>query len=417
MTRRHDIDALRAFAFALVILYHVGMYYVAGWHWHLKSPHAAEWLQWPMRALSAWRMELVFLVAGLALGFAAQGRSGPRLLGQRSLRLLLPLAFGMVAVVPYQAYAQGVANGLVAPGFGAFLLRYFAGERWPAAAFDGADPGLTWNHLWTLPYLWVYTALWIALQPALTSNRSRRFADALAGWRGSALVLLAFVPLALYRMVLAPHFPATHDLLHDHFWHARYGTLFAYGCWLGRAAGLWPELLRLRRRLLVAALLALALHSLVRATWPTPAAALLRDFYGWCALLAILGFAHRWLNHPWRWLPWARESVFPWYVLHQTLTIALAVALAPLGLGPWLEPALVLAGTVLGCWLLTDGVVRRVAWLRPLFGLPAAADKPPRPPGQFRPRARPRCRPPGWPARPAARSACAPGRPCRPGTW
>ena len=42
MPRRHDIDALRALAFLLVILYHVGMYYVADWPWHLKSPHAAE---------------------------------------------------------------------------------------------------------------------------------------------------------------------------------------------------------------------------------------------------------------------------------------------------------------------------------------------------------------------------------------
>lgn len=31
MNRRHDIDALRALAFALVIVYHVGMYYVADW--------------------------------------------------------------------------------------------------------------------------------------------------------------------------------------------------------------------------------------------------------------------------------------------------------------------------------------------------------------------------------------------------
>ncbi len=36
--RRHDIDALRALAFGLLILYHLGMYYVAGWPWHLKAP-------------------------------------------------------------------------------------------------------------------------------------------------------------------------------------------------------------------------------------------------------------------------------------------------------------------------------------------------------------------------------------------
>src|SRR6266498_2198866 len=46
--RRHDIDTLRVLAFGLVILYHVAMYYVAGWDWHLKSAHAAQWLQGPM---------------------------------------------------------------------------------------------------------------------------------------------------------------------------------------------------------------------------------------------------------------------------------------------------------------------------------------------------------------------------------
>ena len=58
----------------LLILYHVGMYYVAGWPWHLKSPHAAEWLQWPMQVVNIWRMDLVFLVSGVAFGFLSRGR-------------------------------------------------------------------------------------------------------------------------------------------------------------------------------------------------------------------------------------------------------------------------------------------------------------------------------------------------------
>ncbi len=43
--RRYDIDALRVFAFGLLILYHVGMFYVADWGWHVKSNYQAEWLQ------------------------------------------------------------------------------------------------------------------------------------------------------------------------------------------------------------------------------------------------------------------------------------------------------------------------------------------------------------------------------------
>src|SRR3546814_5782639 len=52
-------------------LYHAAMLYVAGagWDFHLKSSHAAEWLQYPMLFLNRWRMELLFLVSGLAVNF------------------------------------------------------------------------------------------------------------------------------------------------------------------------------------------------------------------------------------------------------------------------------------------------------------------------------------------------------------
>jgi hypothetical protein len=95
----------------------------------------------------------------------------------------------------------------------------------------------------------------------------------------------------------------------------------------------------------------------------------LRMLYLWLAVATILGHGHRHLNRPWPWLRWANESVYPWYVLHQTLIIAGVALLAPLALGPVLEPALLVALTIVGCWLLNDGLIRRFNWLRPLFGL------------------------------------------------
>ncbi|MFA6986547.1 MAG: acyltransferase, partial [Arenimonas sp.] len=66
MTRRHDIDALRAIAFAVLILYHLSMLYVSEWEWHIKSSYLAEWLQWPMLFTNRWRMDLIFLISGMA---------------------------------------------------------------------------------------------------------------------------------------------------------------------------------------------------------------------------------------------------------------------------------------------------------------------------------------------------------------
>ena len=370
MNRRHDIDALRALAFGLVILYHVAMYYVADWHFHLKSPHAAGWLEVPMRALNLWRMDLVFVISGLAIGFLRRGQTTAGLLGQRSLRLLLPLAFGMAVIVPFQPYAQGVANGLIEPGFGNFLARYYTGGPWPKGAFDGWDFGVTWNHLWYLPYLWLYTTLLVLLLPVLESAAGLRLRRAFTGLRGAALVLVPALPLLLYSATLWRIFPViTHDLIHDGWAHAVYFTLFLYGWWIGVDEGFWAEASRLARWTLGVALGLLVLFFALRiAGAPRLAIRLTGDLYMWSAILAILGWAHLKLNRPWPWLAWANESVYPWYILHQTWIIVLIWWLAPLGLGPVVEPALLVAGTLLGCWGATS-IVRRSAWLRPLFGL------------------------------------------------
>ena len=93
-------------------------------------------------------------------------------------------------------------------------------------------------------------------------------------------------------------------------------------------------------------------------------------------MLAILGWARTLLNRPFAWLPRARDAVYPWYIFHQSLIVPLALAFGTLSLGPWLEPLLVLAGTVTGC-LLLEALVRRAGPLRPLFGLPARTPPPP----------------------------------------
>ena len=54
MERRHDLDWIRVGAFSLLILYHIGMFYVP-WYWHVKSPQPVEWLQPVMQLTNPWR--------------------------------------------------------------------------------------------------------------------------------------------------------------------------------------------------------------------------------------------------------------------------------------------------------------------------------------------------------------------------
>ena len=381
MNRRHDIDALRALAFALLILYHLCMYYVADWEWHIKSPVTFEWLQLPMILVNRWRMDLIFLISGVASAFLLKPASAGRFLASRTLRLLLPLVFGMAVIVPVQPYAQGVSNGLVQPGFGQFLADYYSGKPWPKDAFDGWEHGSTWNHLWYLAYLWVYTIVLAVLARPLESGPARKLRGWFAGLRGAGLVLLPVLPFCLYSFTLQPLFPDNGDFIHDWYRNAVYFTAFLYGYLLAREAGFWAEAMRLRWATLACAVAIFGVRMVLVAMYPgdTPAPApiealalVLRNLYMWSMLLAILGWAHAYLNRPFRWLPWANENVYPWYMLHQSLIIAFAFWLLPLRLPAPAEAALVLSLTVAGCWLVAASV-RRVRWLRPLFGLKLAA--------------------------------------------
>ncbi|HMB56916.1 MAG TPA: acyltransferase family protein [Arenimonas sp.] len=375
MTRRHDIDALRAIAFTLLILYHLCMLYVSDWGWHIKSPHQGEWLQWPMLFLNRWRMDLIFLISGIASAFLINPDKVWNFVRSRTWRLFLPLLFGMLVIVPIQPYVQGVSNHLVEPGFGQFLVHYYSGQRWPEHAFDGWEHGFTWNHLWYLAYLWMYTLALALLAKPLASRFGQRLTAAFTGLRGARLLIYPALPLLLYTLVLQPLFPDNGDFIHDWYRNAAYFTVFVYGYLIARSDGFWAEALRLRRvSLTIALLLFVPYISMVALLpedspiWLADVLWVLRNFYIWTALLAILGWAHALLNKPFRWLPWATESVYPWYIFHQSLIVLLAYWLIPLKFGPVLEPLLVLAGTIAGCYLLSEGA-KRVSWLRPCLGL------------------------------------------------
>lgn len=415
MQRRHDIDTLRVLAFALLILYHTAMAYVAGWDFHLKSVHAAGWLQWPMVALNRWRMPLLFLIGGMALSLSGAGRAPWRAIRRRSRQLLLPLLFGIVVIIPIQPYAQAVDNGSIAPGFWAFLLRFWQFRPFPAGAFPGAEYGFTWNHLWFLPYLWSYSVLVLAGLAVARHLPRPRWPALPAPLRGACLVLLPVAWLAAVRLFLHPRFPESHAWAGDWAVHAESLFVFLLGFAIACRPAFWAAVTRRRWPLLGAATCLLAaLLSLRAGLLPLPAGrvedtgqALCRAGYAWLALLAILGWGKAWLDRPFPWLPYARTAVFPWYLLHQSLTIGLLFALRPLALGPLWEPLLVLGGTVAGCFLIHDLVVLRCRLLQPLFGVSRAV-----PPLLGRRRG-----PVQAPAAPAGRGGAQAGCRCSTSSW
>jgi peptidoglycan/LPS O-acetylase OafA/YrhL len=378
--RRLDLDWIRIGAFGLLILYHVGMLYVS-WGFHVKSAHRLRELEPLMLLLNPWRMALLFLVSGAATRFMLSKYEVGAFGRRRSARLLIPLAFGMLVVVPPQSFAELVEKlGFSSSYLDFWLGHYLAFDQSFCRIENGRQSCIilpTWNHLWFVAYLWLYTmalAGLIALAPSLAARGERLLQRALPG------LLLLFGPallLAFNRLLVFPSFPPSHIVVGDWYQHVLYGFCFLFGFFVARSQVVAERTEQLRWLALVLAVAAFITMLWLRAQPPLELRRLVGPFvYGldqWCWIVAILGFARRHLSR--RDGPARRylvDAVFCWYIVHQTAIILAAHWLKPLALPAAQEASLVIAITALSCAASYE-IARRVGWLRPLVGI--AADR------------------------------------------
>jgi glucans biosynthesis protein C len=323
--RRHDLDWLRVSAFLVLILYHVGMFFVP-WSWHVKNPDpAGRWLTVPMYFVSQWRLSLLFLVSGAAAHFALRRRTGGAFVRERIVRLLVPLVFGMLVVVPPQVYYERQAGGAAYASYLAYLPDAFAGGPYPAG-------NVSWHHLWFVAYALVFALSALPLFLALRSERGRRGAAAWGGWlsRPGRIFLLA-MPVVASETALRPAWPGTNALVHDWANLCTYFIIFVYGYLLHSTPGLGAAVERERRRALALGVVASIVLVLVWQAGIVPGRGYTGPYAAWlagkaantcCWLLALMGYARRFLNVPSPLLGHANEAVYPYYILHQTVIVA-----------------------------------------------------------------------------------------------
>lgn len=369
--RRYDLDWLRLFAFTVLIFYHVGMFYV-NWDWYLKSRYSSGFLE-PVMGTVGGRLALLFFISGVAVCFAIDKAPLRKFLSERFTRLLVPLAFGMAIFNAPQTYVELRYMGEIDPGFLAFYRNYLG-----FGDFTLVRP--PWNHLWYLAYILVFTAIVAACLPVLrwtTTVLGEPFFAWLARGRAWRLLFVPALPFVVYTFVLDPYFPTTLALWGDWAYIARTLTFFLFGFMAAKNEDFWTSV---DRALPVSIVLTLALGGLLLLAFLNEFAVtadaqlfnaflLLRVLYGWSIIVTLLGLARRFANRPSPALTYLTAAIFPYYILHQTITLLVSywftVHEAPVAI----EATTIVLVTVVGCALGYE-VIRRVGPLRPLFGLP-----------------------------------------------
>jgi len=363
--RRADIDWIRVAAFGLLIIYHVGLVY-APWDWHVHSQHTYEPLRYAALVTNPWRLTLLFFVSGVALRFMSRRRTPNEVLKARLARLAPPFFFGVLVLVPPQAWIEAVDKGSWTRSLWAWWLSEFSPQ--------GFADGIPLNHIWFVLYISVYSLILVGLMalPRVQAGLEATFVWLFRGWR---LWLIPILYLAAARQLLFGIFGLSNHLTSDWYNHAASFGVFLLGFQLALRDDVWADFERLRWPFLATALCALPALIVLEAdpNAMTLHGGLLKNVTfaidQWATIGTILGFASahiRKADGPL--LRYLTDAVFPCYLAHQTLLVIAVWVLKPLQLPVGLEALLFLVFT-LGGSLLVYEIVRRIGPLRPLWGL------------------------------------------------
>jgi glucan biosynthesis protein C len=365
--RRYDLDWLRVIAFAILIFYHVGMFFNP-WEWHIKNNELSSSIKWPMQFSSQWRMSLLFMISGAGVYFAQFSRTPKAFLNERFIRIFIPLVFGIFVIVPPQIFFERLTQGETY-SYAQFYKTVFQFQPYPKGNFS-------WHHLWYLVYIFFYSLLALPLLQLL--RRRKDISNKLAKLFANPLALIAIPVIwhVLGSVFLSQQFPTTHNLVKDWNEHFHDITLFVTGFIFCTNVSFWETMKRFRRLTLG---IWLTLTAILYGVYWIPDIDLndwqwliyntIKTTNAWCILLSLFGYAYVYLQFSNRFLTYANEAVYPFYILHQTVIIVLAYPLIHSSLPITLKFSYLAVATFLVCLVLYHFLIKRFNPLRLVFGL------------------------------------------------
>jgi glucan biosynthesis protein C len=342
--RRYDIDWLRVIAIGLLMIYHIGFVFLP---WgvfigFIQNGESIDSIWNPMSMLNVWRIPLLFFVSGMGVRFAIQRRNWKQLILERTRRILVPFVFGIFCIVPLHLFV------------------------WQRFYNQDISYSIHPSHLWFLANIFIYVFVLSPLFYWLKRNEGGKFHRGLKKLLGTPLGLLSMIAVFVVEaMLVKPETFETYSItLHGFF----LGMLaFLFGFIVVHAGdAFWLTVKKWRWLLLF---LAAALFTFRYIEFQLLAPNYLKAIESNMWIFSAFGFGYRYLNHPGKTLAYLSQAAYPVYILHMFFLYLGSYLIVPLGISALLKLALVTTFTLAGCFAFYELIIRRVRFLRPLFGV------------------------------------------------
>jgi glucans biosynthesis protein C len=324
------VDWLRILALAGVFVIHAVSPFNPWDHWHIRSPETSKLLGAVVVLMAPWIMPLFMMLAGTSAWYSLRRRTNAEYVRDRFTRILIPLALGMLILVPPQLYAERRLYGQFAGSFIEFYPHAFDLPLYPQG-------NLSWHHLWFLGYLFAYSLLALPLFRFWREKRGRQQLRWLAVFtRGPLGLLWLAIPILVERYFFWFLFGRRNPLLADWSGRSILFMLYAYGFALAAEPGFGRNIDVQWRRFL--AIGVVGISGLVTFAWigaipsrlpPTSEwwALLFWSVYAigaWSLVVGVIGMGRRYLIRETRFLSYGRRAGLTWYLVHQTVIVVIA---------------------------------------------------------------------------------------------
>ncbi len=393
--RRRDLDLMRALVVVGLIFFHSALIFDPRDDYYVKNATTSDLVTVGTALAVVWAMPLLFVIAGTGTWFSLRSRTAGRFVAERVRRLLVPLVFATVTIIPLPVWFRLRGDPGYRESYWPFLRRFLSVDLdWGEFPFilrpAYEDAGFETGHLWFVLLLLVFAVILLPVFLWLRQPQGRRAMERLAtaaSRRGA--VLLPAVPMAALSFVL----DFEEGLAVWNRW--AYALFFVYGFVLASDPRFWRAVRAGATAGLVSFIFLFAGSAVLFGLYgDTPGVDLfvgyepaslgfrfLFGLAGWPALVAILGLAAR-IDRPAsseripagtdrmsRLSGYANQAVLPMYILHQPVIVAIAFYVVRWELPATVKYGIISLASLAVVLIIYDLAIRRTALTRFLFGM------------------------------------------------
>ncbi|MDB5119994.1 MAG: acyltransferase family protein [Sphingobacteriales bacterium] len=320
------LDWLRVIAFSILLLEHSAEVFT-NWNFWIKNNETSQFLSYFVAFFLPWRMPLLFIISGAAITLSFKRRNVSEVFMERVKRLLFPLLVAIFLVIPPQLYFIRAFKGNN-EGFLEFLTNILTLKlNW------SINGNIHYLHLWYLAFVFAYSILLLPLLSSLKTDKGKELISKISTIICNPYCLFSLGILLTFPFYLVKQFHVSNTIAIFFY----YFPFFIFGSVFATNKSILQAIKQHSTNALILAMVITANFYIFSIIEDNPHAyflnygkinsaphLLLKSMNQWFWVIGLFGLSMRFLNKGSNVLSYATKAVYPFYIFHQTIIIAVA---------------------------------------------------------------------------------------------